>query len=316
MNIHILTLIISLIVVLIPLIYGICLPIFKPHLSQKGAMLLNAFASGFFLIIGILGFLNDSREDLIGISAPQWKTFLIMFSGISISLLVALLLKFLIAHFTTKDKNAELHEIHSHDPMIFNIGDVKANKTKLLAVLLVLAHRIPGGLILGFLVNQVAREGFDTNSIIFLVTFMIHIVPEELIIYYRQIESGINKWKATFNSFLATLLLVPFILIGTYASNAVNNPLLFSFVKACVGGFFIFVALVEFIPEFFHQQMDGKTWYLVILFLLLGIICATAVMSFHVHPHAEDHAHEQQHREQNFLNLSTLNCRVNFAHLN
>lgn len=255
--------------------------------------MLNAFASGFFLIIGILGFVNDSREELVEIHAEQWSIFLVMFGGITISLLTALLLKFLIVKLSTKNKDVHYHDIHSHDHLIYNASDIRPDKTKLFAVLLVLAHRIPGGLILGFLVNQVAREGFDANSIIFLVTFMIHIIPEELIIYYRQIDSGINKWKATFNSFLATLLLVPFILVGVYGTGAIDNAYFFAFVKACVGGFFIFVALVEFIPEFFHRKLDGKTWYITIFCLLLGIICATAVMSLHVHPHAhEEHAHE------------------------
>ncbi|MGL4343383.1 MAG: hypothetical protein ACRCRZ_02370 [Metamycoplasmataceae bacterium] len=284
MNLHYLTLIISIIIVMIPLIYGVCLPIFKAKLSLKGTLFLNAFSSGFFLIMGILEFIGGTREELIHNNVPGWSVFLIIFLTSLVTLSLTLVGKYLIVKKTNKHNENDEHHLHeNHDHLIYNINDVSP-KSKLFALTLLLSHRIPGGLILGFIVNEISVSGFDAHSITYLIIFLLHIIPEELIIYYRQVEAGINKWRATFNSFLATLLLVPFIYMGAYLTTYISvNEILLAIIKVLVGCFFIFVALIEFLPEFLHGKVDSKTWYISIFLLILGISTALGILSFHSH---------------------------------
>lgn len=298
MNLIYIILIISSIVILIPWIYGLLLPIIKPTLSKKGTMYLYAFSSGFFIILAIFGFYAEAKEELthylgdlhytpesvwgINVGVIGGGAFLVL--GLSI------LIKWLIGKKLSKKGDDTLESSHDHSHLIYNMNDVNP-KTKVLGLLLLLSHRIPGGLIIGFLIANIQKKGFDVTSIVFLVTFVLHIIPEELILYYRQMEMGIKKWTAARNSFFGTLLLVPFIFIGAYASEALShNVILISFLKVCVGSLILFSALVEFIPEFLHNKMEGKEWYITITLLMLGIIFGLILFSIHSHE-APQHEH-------------------------
>lgn len=279
-------------VLLIPIVYGLLLPVVKPSLTSKGSIYLNAFVSGFFLILGIFGFLNDAREELLEHGNPSWIIFLILFFSVAFALFSSLGIRFLLAKYNNKKEFHSLREHHHHDNLVFNSTDVKMTnkKLKIFPLLLLLSHRIPGGFIIGFLIHNVIQEGtIDIESLVFLITFVLHIIPEELIFYYRQIDSGISKWVATRNSIFGILLLVPFIFAGAYGTEAISNEYFIAFMNASVGGFFIFVSLIELIPEFLHEKMDGKTWYITIIFLIIGILCAVAILSFHSHPEAHEH---------------------------
>jgi hypothetical protein len=90
-----------------------------------------------------------------------------------------------------QESSLELNHDHSH--LIYNMNDVNP-KSKVFALILLMSHRIPGGLIIGFLISNIQHHGqVSTVDIIFLVTFILHIIPEELILYYRQMEMGVKK---------------------------------------------------------------------------------------------------------------------------
>lgn len=295
MNLIFIILIVSSIVLVIPWLYGLILPILKPTISKKTTMYLYAFSSGFFIILAIFGFYAEAKEELTTYlealhynQGAIWGINIGIIGGGSFLVLsLSILIKFLIGRkVSIKEENA-LESHHDHANLIYNINDVNP-KSKALAILLLLSHRIPGGLIIGFLIANIQKNNqVSVVDIVFLVTFILHIIPEELVLYYRQMEMGINKWRAAFNSFLGTFLLVPFILIGAYSSDFfINNVILISFLKVCVGSLILFSALVEFIPEFLHNKMDAKTWYVTISLLILGIVFGLILFSIHSHESA------------------------------
>lgn len=300
MNLIYIILIVSLVVVAIPWIYGLLLPIVKPTISKTTTMYLYAFSSGFFIILAIFGFYSEAKEELTthfeGLHYGQgaiWGINIGIIGGGSFVILgLSILVKFLIGKKVSKNDSDALVSGHDHPDLIYNINDVNP-KSKMLALFLLLSHRIPGGLIIGFLIANIQKNnGVSIVDIVFLSTFILHIIPEELVLYYRQMEMGINKWKAAFNSFLGTLALVPFILIGAYSSEALmDNVILISFLKVCVGSLILFSALIEFIPEFLHNKMEAKTWYITISLLMLGVVFGLILFSLHSHE-VGDHGHE------------------------
>ncbi|MGL6125261.1 MAG: hypothetical protein ACRC1F_02090 [Metamycoplasmataceae bacterium] len=300
MNLIYIILIVSLVVLIIPWFYGLILPIVKPTISKQTTMYLYAFSSGFFIILAIFGFFSEAKEELTvhfeGLGYSQgaiWGINVGVIGGGSLVILsLSILVKFLIGKKVSKNEESALIADHNHSSLIYNINDVNP-KSKMLALILLLSHRIPGGLIIGFLISNIQKNNeISIINIVFLVTFILHIIPEELVLYYRQMEMGINKWRAAFNSFLGTFLLVPFILVGAYTAEALINEIIFiSFLKVCVGSLILFSALVEFIPEFLHNKMDAKTWYTTITLLMIGIVFGLILFSLHSHESGE-HAKE------------------------
>ncbi|MGL5521745.1 MAG: ZIP family metal transporter [Metamycoplasmataceae bacterium] len=290
---------------LIPWIYGFLLPVIKPTLSKKASIYLYSFSSGFFIILGIFGFLFEAKEQIGEWShmnnistAQEWGISIgILGGGLLLVLLSTLGLKYFISKkFNQKSlteqnhdhKNDLLEHTHNHEMLVFNNNDINP-KTKKFALSLILSHRIPGGLITGILISDIANSAtLNITQILFLITFVLHIIPEELIFYYRQIEMGINKWKASFNSFLGTAILIPFIFIGAYSAEAISKfeawDIISAFINVCVGGFFIFIAIVEFIPEYLHRKIETKTFYNSMIFLIFGIVICVIIFSLHSHP--------------------------------
>ncbi|MGL5643532.1 MAG: hypothetical protein ACRCW3_02035, partial [Metamycoplasmataceae bacterium] len=294
MNLIYIILIVSSIIIIIPWLYGLILPIIKPTISTKSTMYLYAFSSGFFIILAIFGFYAEAKEELTvhleDLNYSQgaiWGINVGIIGGVSFVILgLSILVKYLVGKKIAKN---DLASDHNHSHLIYNLNDVNP-KSKILALLLLLSHRIPGGLIIGFLIASIQRNNeVSLVNIIFLITFLLHIIPEELVLYYRQMEMGVNKWRAALYSFLGTSLLIPFIFIGAYSSEALmDNVIFISFLKVCVGSLILFSALVEFFPEFLHNKMDAKTWYITISLLMLGIVFGLILFSVHSHQYDEN----------------------------
>lgn len=283
-------------IVTIPIIYGLILPIFKPSLNKKTTTYLYSFSAGFFMILSTVGFLAEAKEQIN--EHLEQKNFGIR--GLFISLIVgsivlfALCLALIVKYFSIKKidgkNNIHIGADHDHDHIIFNNSDYNP-KSKRLALFLLLSHRVPGGLILGLLSVSIASNNGQINSenIIFLIAFAVHIIPEELILYYRQIEMGIKRWKAVKNSILATMTLIPFIVLGATVGSLVDktNKVFFEYVMIIIqlfaASFLLFTAVIEFFPEFLHHKLSGKEWYKIILWFILGVVFALIILSFHSH---------------------------------
>ena len=293
--------VISAFVIGVPLIYGICLPIFKPRISPRAYKYLYAFSSGFFIMMSTVLFIGESKthleEEFITIFSDnivlaKTTTGIMIASLILVGLLFSLGLKYFFAkHFKGKAINSENETKHDHDELIFNLNDHNP-KSKAFAIFFLLSHRIPDGLIIGTLATQIAKSG-DINpvNIIFLCSFLIHIIPEELIIYYRQIQMNIPVKKATINSLIAVCSIIPLIILGSVITwFSLNNEFAIHVVQLIAASFLLFISIVEFIPEFIHDvKTNGKEWYIIILICIIGIAIGIFVLSFHDHTAA--HAH-------------------------
>ena len=263
--------VISAFVIGVPLIYGICLPIFKPRISPRAYKYLYAFSSGFFIMMSTVLFIGESKthleEEFITIFSDnivlaKTITGIMIASLILVGLLFSLGLKYFFAkHFKGKAINSENETKHDHDELIFNLNDHNP-KSKAFAIFFLLSHRIPDGLIIGTLATQIAKSG-DINpvNIIFLCSFLIHIIPEELIIL-----GSVITWFS------------------------LNNEFAIHVVQLIAASFLLFISIVEFIPEFIHDvKTNGKEWYIIILIWIIGIAIGIFVLSFHDHTAA--HAH-------------------------
>lgn len=287
--------VISAFVIGIPLIYGICLPIFKPKISTRATKYLYAFSSGFFIMMSTVLFIGESKghleEEFINIFQQnvvlgKTVTGIVIASLICVGLLFSLGLKYFFAkRFKGKAINQENEHKHDHDALIFNLNDHNP-KSKAFAIFFLLSHRIPDGLIIGTLATQIAKSG-DINpvNIIFLCSFIIHIIPEELIIYYRQIQMNIPVKKATINSLIAVCSIIPLIILGSVITwFSLNNEFAIHVVQLIAASFLLFISIVEFIPEFIHDvKSNGKQWYITILIWIIGITVGIFVLSFHDH---------------------------------
>lgn len=309
-------------VVGVPIIYGLLLPVIKPRLSKRTTTYLYAFSSGFFMILATVGFLAESKENLTHFFEPKFSdniaitytiVALIIGSVVLFALSMALLAKW---KFIKKAENQENHhfgEGHDHDHIIFNPSDYDP-KSKRLALFLLLSHRVPGGLILGLLAASIANQNgvLDQSNILFLIVFVIHIVPEELIMYYRQIEMGITRWKAVRNSMLSTMFLIPFIIIGSAVkfslpenSFEIMNQLVMPIVQTLAASFLLFTSMIEFFPEFLHFKLSGKEWYKTVFLFIVGIVIGLIILAFHHHEHPEENVQPEQ--------LKAIFSTINFS---
>lgn len=292
----------SVFIIGLPIFYGLLLPIIKPSLSKKGTTYLYSFSAGFFMILSTVGFISEGKhilehfvEDSIS-NNPATKGFVIfaIVGGIVfLTLCLALYVKYTSMKKIDGKNNIHIGEGHSHDHIIYNASDYNP-KSKSLALYLLLVHRIPDGLILGLLAASIAQNNGNISvlNIIFLVSFIIHVIPEELIMYYRQTEMGISRWKAARNSVFMTVTLVPFIIIGGAIGLSISginkeifDDVIVPIIEIVAASFLLFNTVVEFFPEFFHSNISGKEWYKIIFIFILGIAFSFLVLSFHSHAH-------------------------------
>lgn len=250
------------------------------------------------MILSTVGFIAESKESLSEFFKDKISSFglrsfivaLILCSTVLITLGVSLLAKYLSIKKIDGKDGIHIGDGHEHDHIIFNNSDFNPESKKL-ALFLMLSHRVPGGLILGLLASSIAsHHELNSENIIFLISFAIHIVPEELIMYYRQIEMGVPRWKAVKNSIFATMILIPFLIIGAFIGYFLNEANVNTFenvvmpiIQTIAASFLLFTAVIEFFPEFLHFKISGKEWYKTILILIIGIVCALFILSFHSH---------------------------------
>ncbi|MHA3826075.1 ZIP family metal transporter [Mycoplasma sp. BRA285] len=184
---------------------------------------------------------------------------------------------------------------HSHPDYIFgqeeNLAQAEqaiiyktSPKMKVIALLLLITHRIPEGILLGYNLS-LAMEGRANNlTTAYFISLILHLFPEESIFYFRLREAGFSKIKALLLSFLGLSLFLPFMLIGAYAGAKINDLWwLKASMFSAIAGIFLFTSIVEFIPEFYHNHIAKKNWFFVLFSLFVGIIIAVFILSFHSH---------------------------------
>lgn len=289
--------VISFFIVGAPLILVVLLPIFKPTISEKANRYLYAFSSGFFLITATVLLIGESKthleEGLGNVINNEVGTKAVLAVVLSMTVLLMLLLSLAGKFFFAKKRGINVHS-HNHDDEII-VNEHKDKRSKAFAFFFLFSHKIPDGLIIGLLCAQIAKSPeISIANIVFLCSFVIHVLPEELITYYRQIDMGISKKRAALNSFLADVIVVPLVIIGSIIGwYSLENDIAIYMVQLVAASFLLFLSIVEFIPEFVHDvKIGNKSWYLTVIIFFIGIAAALFVICFHDHSHSHDHNHE------------------------
>ncbi|VEU78396.1 ZIP family metal transporter [Mycoplasmopsis columbinasalis] len=290
----------------------------KQQLSKKGTVILYAFVTGFFITLAFFGFAREALE----ISSTQagargyttnqiygWNILLVGFGlalgvgfGFGLKKLVDYIAKskvirndahasaFVHSHDLLHDNDAHDHTSHSYAPdhsVTIATQTQSQQKNKIVALLLILTHRIPAGLIIGYSLNSFFEVGigsFNAISGAFLISFVLHLIPEILIFYFRQLEMGVTRAKACGWSIASLLMLIPLMYIGIYLGKYINQVWqLSAFLQACVGGIFVFTGVIEFLPEFYHAHHEPKIFKRVMFAFFLGIIVCVIILAFHTH---------------------------------
>lgn len=317
-DININALILSAIVISVPVLIAILIPIFKAKLGLKSSLFLYSFTTGFFIVLGLFGEANEGRELAMNsyTGNDAWVTIgnqiLVLLVGSIIGLVFATSFKFLISRKLGKlnlkgpvEDHSDHVAFHNHphaEEVLFGGKGLKYQsqkemaRAKAVAIYLVLSHRFAAGFFLGYVIYNIVSPNYpgvheagidlthsnhDNVNLAFLIGFFLHLIPEELIIYYRQREIGIGKVRAAVYSVLMVGVLIPFIFLGANLGIFVSDVWqLNGIIHVIVGVLFTFTALIEFFPEVIREAKNQKLWYLTITCLALGIILCFFVLSF------------------------------------
>ncbi|MCT4469360.1 ZIP family metal transporter [Mycoplasma sp. HS2188] len=311
-------LIVSILLLSIPILVALFVPLFIKKPKKEFSIYLYSFITGMFIILGSFGYLREAIEitsrgsGLKGNNIPTSNIYLynilIIVGGSLLGIISAFTIKYIV-YATIKRKynlknsifvhtheaghhHGELEHQHTHGDHIWNNNDLAEvetkqykKKNKWTALILLLGHRIPEGLLIGIsLFNLIHNQNVSAVSIAFFISFVMHTIPEEIVFYYRQREMGIKPIYAVLNSIAGLSLIIPFIFIGVFGAEFLEKiPALKAFIMATVGSVMVFTAMVEFLPEFYHNNLEKKKWFITLLMFFLGIIFTIFVLSFHTH---------------------------------
>ncbi|CCP24408.1 ZIP family metal transporter [Mycoplasmopsis cynos] len=311
----------------VPIFIGLFFPIIGRNFKKSYSIYIHAFSTGFFLVLATFGFLRESLESASlfafakkGADVSQYTIYayniLLIISGLIIGLIFSFVVKFVISYklnkklLGSKQLSSFIHEhtieeghshnhLHAHDVVISNSQDrieivdqtlfkKTESKLKIIALLLLLTHRIPEGLLLGYnlslFIPNDSGEAFFSITTAYFLSLVLHLIPEEVIFYVRLKDAGFSPIKALLLSFLGLSLFLPFMIIGMFVGSIINDAgkaIMF----AAIGGIFLFTALVEFFPEIYHINFNKKKWIFTLIVLFLGILVAAFILSFHSHSH-------------------------------
>ncbi|MGV2393620.1 UNVERIFIED_CONTAM: hypothetical protein O8I53_12140 [Campylobacter lari] len=182
----ILILIVTASIVILPIIVTIIFAFSKEKLSQKSSVLLYAFVCGFFITMALFGFLRESLETsslyvaksnkITPLAGLGYNVLIVcggLLSGLGFAYLVRYLVRLATLKKISKDQEAAVF-LHSHDlahdddhahihhEIAPDHLEFKEKQTpneshpsyKLVAILLLLIHRIPEGFLIGHFIES------------------------------------------------------------------------------------------------------------------------------------------------------------------
>ncbi|WP_051630129.1 ZIP family metal transporter [Mycoplasma simbae] len=311
-------LIVSFLLLSIPVVVATIVPLIIKKPKKEFSIYLYSFITGMFIILGSFGYLREAIEitgtgkGLRGTNFQPWQIYtyniFIIVGGALIGILSAFSIKAIVykimkSKYQTNSIFVHTHEAghheheqehkHEHHDHIWNANDLAdvqgqnslKTKNKLTALILLLAHRIPEGLLIGLSLRSLTvNNNVSAISVAFFVSFVLHTIPEEIVFFYRQREMGISAFRASLNSIFALSLIIPFIFIGLYGGSIIEAyPALKALIMAIVGSVMIFTSFVEFLPEFYHHNLGKKRWFITLFMFFLGIVFTLFILSFHQH---------------------------------
>ena len=284
-------LVVGSILMVVVIIFGILIPVLKPKIKKKSMVYLYSFSTGYFIVLALFGLLREAMNTLTDNTKSHSHSIQniiiisVLVSGILIGMGGGLLFRFVLSK-----SSGELHikhEDHSHSDHIFNVSDIDNPRGKWVAILLLLSHRLVAGATLGLLVyninigdGSVINETFNVGIIL---AFILHLVPEVLIIYYRQREAAISQWRAIVNGLLFKFTMIALIVIGAYLGSWISTvywlmPLFLTTSAAAMS----FAAIFELTPEVLdNKEFLNNNWYKIAFTLISSFVIAVAILTIH-----------------------------------
>ncbi len=159
--------------------------------------------------------INHMQHDMKGLTNnySKWVIPLVSISGIIIGMTGSLLTRHLLVKYS--GELHQNHKNHKHDDHIFNVSETGGKNHKTMIVLLGF-HKIPAGITIGMLISRIPAGANTQFEWLPVMAFVLHMIPEILVIYYRYMQTGANKWRACFNTITINLIMMPMIFNGAY----------------------------------------------------------------------------------------------------
>ena len=282
--------------IILTIIFGIgfLLLIFKPSKNRKSIKYIYSFAAGFILITAIVGQFVEAREKLLNFyeskqnhfisdAAESFVSLAIIIAGILIAALIVFLIHKIYRKFNHHRDHSQVH-LHSHE-LDHNYDLLMHGHSKIPGIIILTSHRFPAGLAIGGLLYNANYLGSE-YSMLALIAFIIHIIPELLIVYFGLLDSGKSR-KETFGyASLAKIAIIPGIFLGlafgeitTFASMFWFQPLIF----IIVGSLLVWGVIIELAPEFIHHRQSSKIISAMSFVFMLGVALSLFIQFIHSH---------------------------------
>ena len=283
-------LVVGSILMVIVIFFGVLIPVLKPKIKRKSMVYLYSFSTGYFIVLAIFGLLREASHTLTdkteGLSVAVQNTIIIavMTCGVVIGMGGGLLFRFILAK--SSDELHLDHGDHSHSDHIFNVADIDHPRSKWVAILLLLSHRLVGGVTLGLLVYNINLGSSaigETFNLGIILAFILHLIPEVLIIYYRQREAGISQIRAIINGLLFKFMMIALIVIGAYLGEWISAVYwLIPLFLATSAGAMSFAAIFELTPEVLdNKEFLNHNWYKISFALMASFTIAIGILTLH-----------------------------------
>ena len=126
--------------------------------------------------------------------------------------------------------------------------------------------------------NTLIGEAFNVGIIL---AFIFHLVPEVLIIYYRQREAGISQWRAITNGLLFKFTMIALIVIGAYLGSWISAVYwLIPLFLTISAGAMSFAAIFELTPEVLdNKEFFHDNWYKIAFTLISSFLIAVSILT-------------------------------------
>lgn len=307
-NIYTQGLILSAIIVGVLTLTVTILYLFNIKIPKQRLKYVYAFSSGFLIITAIVGQWVTARHSLqehwvsynlnsgvAGDGDPTFSQSSISIVIIAFGAIAGTLLAYGMKKLSVHDHshNETVHKNHNHSTKIINafereeeiFHEAKVHKEKAPIVYMILTHRVPAGLLLGILLVNFNNGG--EYSFAALLVFVLHTIPDMIIIYYSRIEAGYSRKSSFIFSIFAKLILIPFIIMGIAISTHIDTdaPATFwiiPFLLAVAGLTMVWGALFELAPSFIRLENSKETYKLIFTFVI-GLIVSMSIQLVHYH---------------------------------
>ena len=269
--------------------------VFKINIKKDRMKYVFAFSSGFLLVTAIIGQWVVARHEL----SEHWVTkpnagetaisISIVVAGIIMGTLFAYILKKKTIHSHTGEM--QVHDDATSHPTAINtkaeiIKESATHKHKTPVIYMILAHRMPAGLLMGILLVNLNGNN-NVYSLGALVAFIVHIIPEIIIVYYSRIEAGYSRKQSFIFSILAQLFIIPFVFVGIALSHYIGPDSQYAFwviplMLSMAGIIMVWASIFELAPAFIEVK-DNKSTYKLIITFIVGLTASLIIQFLHAH---------------------------------